>query len=61
MMSMKTKKTVIKQIVLIVFDDMVADMEDNRKLSPLVTELSLRGIKLNIPLVFISRSYFKVP
>ena len=61
MMSMKTKKTVIKQIVLIVFDDMVADTEDNRKLSPLVTELSLRGIKLNIPLVFISRSYFKVP
>ena len=46
--------------VLIVFDDMVADMESNKKLSPKVTELFLRGRKLNISLVFISQSYFKV-
>ena len=47
--------------MLIVFDDMIADMESNKKLSPIVTELFLRGRKLNILLVFISQSYFKVP
>ena len=52
-----TKKT----RVLIVFDDMIADMESNKKLSPIVKELFLRGRKLNILLVFISQSYFKVP
>ena len=36
-------------------------MESNKKLSPIVTELFLRGRKLNILLVFISQSYFKVP
>ena len=36
-------------------------MEPNKKLSPAVTELFLRGRKLNISLVFISQSYFKVP
>ena len=46
--------------VLIVFDDMIADMESNKKLSPKVTELFLRGRKLNISLAFISQSYFKV-
>ena len=40
---------------------MIADMESNKKLSPKVTELFLRGRKLNISLVFISQSYFKVP
>ena len=34
-------------------------MESNKKLSPIVTELFLRGRKLLI--VFISQSYFKVP
>ena len=42
------------------FDDMIADMESNKKLSAIVTELFLRGRKLNISL-FISLSYFKVP
>ena len=46
--------------MLIVFDDMIADIESNKKLSPLVTKLYLRGRKRNIPLVFISQSYFKV-
>ena len=36
-------------------------MESNEKLSPIVTELVLRGRKLSISLVFISQSYFKVP
>ena len=36
-------------------------MESNKKLSPVVTELFLRGRKVNISLVFISQSYFKVP
>ena len=36
-------------------------MESNKKLSLIVTELFLRGRKLNISLVFISQSYFKVP
>ena len=40
---------------------MIADMESNKKLSPKVTELFLRGKKLNISLVFIWQSYFKVP
>ena len=38
-------------------DDMVADMESNRKLSPVVTDLFLRGRKLNISLVFKSQPY----
>ena len=50
-----------KRRVLIVFDDMIADMESKKKLSSVVTELFLRGRKLNILLVFISDSYFKVP
>ena len=41
--------------------DIIAGMESNQKLSPLVTELFLIGRKLNILLVFISQSYFKVP
>ena len=47
--------------VLIVFDDMIADMESNKKLSSIVIELFLSGIKLNILTVFILQSYFKVP
>ena len=47
--------------MLIVFDDMVADMEVNKNVSAIVIELFLRGRKLNISLVFISQTYFKVP
>ena len=47
--------------MLIVFDDMIADMKSSKKLSPIVTELFLRRRKLNILLVFISKSDFKVP
>ena len=47
--------------ILIVFDDMIADMINNKKLTSIVTELFIRGIKQNISLVFITQSYFKVP
>ena len=47
--------------ILIVFDDVIADMINNKKLNSIVTELFIRGRKLNISLVFITQSYFKVP
>ena len=47
--------------ILIVFDDMIADMINNKKLNPVVTELFIRGRKLNISIVFITESYFKEP
>ena len=47
--------------ILIFFDDMIADMINNKKLNSIVTELFIRGRKLNISFVFITRSYFKVP
>ena len=50
-----------KRKVLIVFDDMIADMINNNKLNPMVTELVIRGRKRNISIVFITQSYFKVP
>ena len=50
-----------KRKVLIVFDDMIVGMINNKKLNPIVTELFIRGRKLNISTVFITQSYFKVP
>ena len=50
-----------KRKVLINFEDMIADMINNKKLNPIVTELFIRGRKLNISIVFITQSYFKVP
>ena len=47
--------------ILIVFDDMIADMIHNKKLDSIVTELFIRGRKLNISLVFVTQLYFKVP
>ena len=47
--------------ILIFFDDMIADMIHNKKLNSIFTELFIRGRKLNISLVFITQSYFKVP
>ena len=40
---------------------MIADMIDNKKLNSIVTELFIAGKKLNIFLVSITQSYFKVP
>ena len=47
--------------ILIVFDDIIADMIYNKKLNSIVTELFIRGRKLNISLAFITQSYFKEP
>ena len=46
---------------MILFDDMIADLINNKKLNSIVTELFIRSRKLNIFLVFITQSYFKVP
>ena len=50
-----------KRKVLIVLDEMIADMINNKKLNLVVTELFIRGRKINTPVVFITQSYFKVP
>ena len=47
--------------ILIVFDDMSADIIKNKKLNSIVTELFIRERKLNISLVYITQSCFKVP
>ena len=47
--------------ILIVFEDMIADMINSKKRNSIITELFIRGRKLNIFLVFITQSYFKVP
>ena len=39
---------------------MIADMINNKRLNPIVTELFIRGRKLNISIVFITQWYFKV-
>ena len=49
-----------KRKILIAFDDMIADVVNNKKLNPVVTGLFIRGRKLNISIVFITQSYFKV-
>ena len=47
--------------ILIVFDDLIADMIHNKNLDSVVTELLIRGRKLNISLFFVTQPYFKVP
>ena len=47
--------------ILIVFDDMVTYMINNKKLNSIITELFISGRKSNISLVFITQSDFKVP
>ena len=46
--------------ILLMFDDMITDVINNKKLDSIVTELFIRGRKLKIS-VFITQSYFKVP
>ena len=50
-----------KRKILIVFDGMIADMLSNKKLNSVVTELFIRGRKLNISHIFIKQSHFAVP
>ena len=40
---------------------MIADMESNKKIRPIVTGLFIRGRKLHVSIAFISQSCFKVP
>ena len=47
--------------IVIVFDDIIADIVKIKKLNSIATELFIKGRKLNISLVFITQSYFKVP
>ena len=49
------------QKILIILDDMIADMLSNKKPNPIFPELFIRGRKLNISLVFITQTYFFVP
>ena len=53
-----TQKEIKK--VLIVFDDMIADIMTNKKFQAIIKELFIRCRKLNISLVFITQSYFSV-
>ena len=50
-----------KRKVSIIFDDMIADMISNKKLSPIVKELFIGDGQINTFLSFIIQSYFKVP
>ena len=50
-----------KRKILILFDDTIADMLSNKKLNPIVTELFIRGRKLNISLAFITQFCFAMP
>ena len=50
-----------KKKTLIVFDDMVADIVNNKKFQAIIKELFIRCDKLNISLVSIIESYFRVP
>ena len=49
-----------KSKVLIAFDDMIAEMHSNKNLIPVVTELFIRSIKVNIYLAVITKYYFVV-
>ena len=48
------------RIILIVFDDMIADIMTNKKFQSLIKELFIRCRKLNISLVFVTQCYFSV-
>ena len=50
-----------KRKLLIVFDDIIADMLSNKKLNPIETGLFIRKKKSNIFLIFITQSYSTVP
>ena len=47
--------------ILILFNDMIADMLSNKKPNPIVTKLFIRGRKLKISLAFVTQAYFAVP
>ena len=50
-----------KRKILIVFDDIIADIVTNKRLHAIIKELFIRCRKLNILLFFVTQSYFPVP
>ena len=50
-----------KRKILIIFDDMIADIMKNKRFQAIIKELFIRYRELNISLVFITQSYFSVP
>ena len=50
-----------KHKILIIFGDMIADLLNNKKFNPVITELLIKARKLNISLVFITQRYFVIP
>ena len=50
----------VKRKILIVFDDMIADIKANKKFQTIIKKLFIRCKGLNISLVFITQSYFSV-
>ena len=50
-----------KRKILIVFNDLIADIMTNKKSQSIIKELFIRYRKLNISLVFVTQSYFSVP
>ena len=59
--NVKKYNLIKKHKILIVFDNMIADMLNNKKLNPIVIELFIRGRKLNISFVFITQACSTVP
>ena len=55
----KILKIAVQERNVNVFDDMIADMINNKKLNPVVTELFIRGRKLKISIIFITQLYLK--
>ena len=47
--------------ILIVFDDMIANIMTNKRFQKIIKELFIRCRKLNILLVLITQSYFPIP
>ena len=50
-----------KRKILLIFDDMVADVMTNKRFQAIIKELFIRCRKLNISLIFVTQSYFSVP
>ena len=50
-----------KKKILIIFNDMIADIMTNKKFQSIIKKLFIRCRKLNISLTFITQSYFSVP
>ena len=50
-----------KSKILIIFDDMIADIMNNKSFKAIVKELFIRCRKLNVSIVFVTQSYFRTP